>query len=158
MAKTERIQLPGTEQVDTVEPKHESGNTSKGKRKRRAPTTIVHATFRHLEPSKAIQGYAERKLGKMTRFLRKDADVHVVLSVDKYRHWGEATVKAGALTLKTAYQEGRDLYAVIDALAAKVKRQITQHLSKIRGGRTRALATSTLFASQEAGIPELKGR
>ncbi len=156
MPKTQRPQPSRADQAGAIEAKSKRVTTAKGRRKRRPHATAVHVTFRHLEPSAAIQGYAERKLGQITKFLKKDAAVHVVLSVDKYRHCGEATVKAGRLTLKAAYQEGRDLYAVIDGLADKVKRQITEHLNKIKQSRTRALSASTLLGGQEPAAPEVK--
>ncbi|GEM_PF-2864570 len=126
------------------------------KAKRKTHTAKVSATFRHLDPSPAIQSYAQRKFGQIARFLRRDASIHLILSVDKYRHCGEATVKAGRLSLKTAYEEGRDIYAVIDALVAKVKRQITEQTRKIRERRTRAVSANQLLGARSLIAPALK--
>jgi ribosomal subunit interface protein len=157
MPRTQRTESLESHSTSSDESKSKQATVAKGRRKRRPHATAVHVTFRHLEPSTAIQDYVERKLGNINKFLKKDAVAHVVLSVDKYRHCGEATVKAGSLNLKAAYQEGRDLYAVIDGLADKVKRQITEHLNKIKQARTRAVPASTTIVSAELAVPEAKG-
>jgi putative sigma-54 modulation protein len=145
--------------VGLIKPKPATASATKVRGKRVAHSISVNTTFRHLESSPAIQEYTERKFGQIAKFLKKDANVHVILSVDKYRHCGEATVKTGHLTLKTAYVEGRDLYAVIDGLAAKVKRQVTEHLNKIKQSRTRALPASTVLGGgEEVAARELKSR
>ncbi len=79
-------------------------------------------TFRHVEPTEAIRVYAERKLAHLPRSTcRRACEVHLILTVDKYRQHGEVTVKSGRLAV-TAQEETKDLYSVIDLLADKVER------------------------------------
>lgn len=119
----------------------------KVRRVRVAPTE-VSVTFRHVEPTSALQRYAERKLGAISRFLRRDTQAHLILEVDKYRQHGEVTVKSGRLTV-AAEAETKDLYSVIDLLADKVRRQLKKHLEKIKAKKTRAASTGEVLATAE---------
>jgi ribosomal subunit interface protein len=97
----------------------------------------VSVTFRHVAPTPALAQYAERKLGRVAKFLKRAAEAHVILSVDKYRQCGEVTVKSGRFTI-SAQEENKDLYSVIDLLAAKVERQLKKHLEKIETRKVRS--------------------
>src|SRR5260370_19625215 len=96
---------------------------------RKPPVTpvVVTVTFRHVEPTDAIRTYAERKFSHVAKFLKRFCEVHLILTVDKYRQHGEVTVKSGRLTV-TALEETRDLYSCIDSLADKAERQWKRQL------------------------------
>jgi len=59
--------------------------------------------------------------------------VHLIFTVDKYRHRGEVTVKSGYLEV-AAEEETKDFYSVIDLLADKVERQLKSHRGKLPRG------------------------
>ncbi len=111
------------------------------------PTTVM-VTFRHVEPTEALRVYAQRKLAHIGAMLKRACDAHLILSVDKYRHHGEVTVKCGRFSA-TAAEEGKDLYAVIDLLADKVGRQLKKILEKIKARKNRALSTGELLSAAE---------
>lgn len=113
-----------------------------------APAVSVTVTFRHVEPTHAIRRYAERKLTHITQRLKRACTVHLILSVEKYRHHGEVTVKLGRLTV-TAQEETKDLYAVIDLLADKVGRQLKSHLAKVITLKVRAPSTGEVLSAAE---------
>src|SRR5438128_5302376 len=126
---------------------------SKGKRARAAerksrrsehkastPETLVTVTFRHVEPTRALQVYAQKKLGHIARFLKRPTEAHLILTVDKYRQHGEVTVKSGRLTV-AAMEETKDLYSVIDLLTDKVQRQLKKTLEKGKAKKTRSPST-----------------
>src|SRR5271157_1794836 len=98
----------------------------------------VAVTFRHLEPTDALRLYAERKLAHVAKYLKRACDIHLILTVDKYRQHGEVTVKSGRFAV-TAQEETKDLYSVIDLLADKVERQLKKHLAKIEARKVRSL-------------------
>jgi len=105
--------------------------------KARIPAPEVAVTFRHVEPTEAIHAYAVRKLSHLARFLKRPCLVHLILTVDKYRHRGEVTVKSGYLAV-SAQEETKDLYSVIDLLADKVERQLKNHRGKTTAKKLRA--------------------
>lgn len=115
------------------------------------PQAEVTVTFRHVEPTDAIRSYAERKLAHVAQALMRPCMVHLILSVDKYRQHGEVTVKSGRLSLVAAQKETKDLYSVIDLLAAKVERQLKKHLEKIGAKKFRAPSTGEILSTAEEG-------
>lgn len=117
-------------------------------RKAGLPVTDVTVTFRHVEPTDALRTYAERKLSHLAKFLKRACQVHLILSVDKYRQHGEVTVKSGHLAV-TAQGETKDLYSVIDLLADKVGRQLKSHLGKVKAKKVRAPSTGEVLSQAE---------
>jgi len=125
--------------------------TSLDKKKLRrgtVPLTEVSVTFRHIEPTTAIQQYAERKLGHISKSLKRPAQAHLILAVDKYRQHGEVTVKSGRLAV-VAEAETKDLYSVIDLLADKIDRQLKSHLGRTATRKTRTASTGEIMAAEE---------
>jgi putative sigma-54 modulation protein len=116
--------------------------------KRSVPRANVNLTFRHVEPSDALRAYAERKFAHCARHLRRACDVHLILTVDKYRQCGEVTMRSGRLTL-AAQEETKDLYSVIDLLADKIDRQLKSHLERAATRKTRAASTGAIMAEEE---------
>ncbi|MGO9057450.1 MAG: ribosome hibernation-promoting factor, HPF/YfiA family [Candidatus Binataceae bacterium] len=124
--------------------------TKRPVRARRKPRveTRVTVTFRHVAPTPALERYAERKLGSISKFLKRPAEAHVILSVDKYRQCGEVTVKSGRVMI-SAQEETKDLYSVIDLLTAKVQRLVKKHLEKLEARKVRALSTGEVLSASE---------
>jgi putative sigma-54 modulation protein len=116
--------------------------------KARVPAPELAVTFRHVEPTEAIRAYAVRKLSHLAKFLKRPCLIHLILTVDKYRHRGEVTVKSGYLAV-TAQEETKDLYSVIDLLADKVERQLKNHRGKTSAKRLRAPSAGELMRNEQ---------
>jgi ribosomal subunit interface protein len=110
--------------------------------------TVVNVTFRHVEPTAAIRQYAERKLAHVSKLIKRPCEVHVILTVDKYRQHGEVTLKTGRLSV-TAEEETKDLYSVIDLLVDNVTRQLKKSIEKRATRHTRALSTGEVASAAE---------
>ena len=123
--------------------------TRRSSLKARVPAPEVSVTFRHIEPTEAIRAYAERKLSHPAKFLKRPCQVHLILTVDKYRHRGEVTVKSGYLAA-AAQEETKDLYSVIDLLADKIERQLKDHRGKTTTKKLRAPSAGELMSDQQA--------
>ncbi len=128
--------MPAKSKSGQARVKPASKTAPRARRKPRVEAKIT-VTFRHIAPTPALAQYAERKLGRVAKFLKREVEAHVILSVDKYRQCGEVTVKSGRFTL-SAQEEDKDLYSVIDLLAAKVQRQVKKHLEKIEARKVRS--------------------
>lgn len=129
----------------------------RARRKSRVQTRVT-VTFRHVAPTPALEQYAERKLGSIAKFLKRPAEAHLILSVDKYRQCGEVTLKSGRVMI-SAQEEDKDLYSVIDLLKAKVQRQVKKHLEKVEARKVRALsAGEVLSASEESEATAVEPR
>ena len=116
--------------------------------RRGTPTANLTVTFRHVDPSDALRTYAARKFAHCAKHLKRACEVHLILTVDKYRQCGEVTVKSGRLAL-TAQEETKDLYSVIDLLADKIDRQLKSHLGRTATRKTRAASTGAIMAAKE---------
>ncbi|HEX4209776.1 MAG TPA: ribosome-associated translation inhibitor RaiA [Candidatus Binataceae bacterium] len=135
----------------TIQGKHAQSvvrQVQRAAHKTRAASSAITVTFRHLEPSDAIRQYAERKLEHIGSRLKRSCSIHLILTVDKYRHEGEVTVKCGRFAV-TAKDETKDLYEVIDRLADKVGRQLKSHFAKAATQRVRALSTGEVLSVAE---------
>jgi putative sigma-54 modulation protein len=115
----------------------------------RIPFPEVTVTFRHIQPTEAIRAYAERKLSHPAKFLKRPCQVHLILTVDKYRHRGEVTVKSGYLAA-AAQEETKDLYSVIDLLADKIERQLKDHRGKTTAKKLRSPSAGELMSEEQA--------
>ena len=108
----------------------------------------ISITFRHIEPSDAIKSYAEDKVAKLQKFLRRPMTAKVTLALQKLHHVAETRISSGGERLE-ATEASEDIYASIDKVVAKLERQIrgtkgAQQAKKrgsetVRTGRPRAL-------------------
>jgi ribosomal subunit interface protein len=122
--------------------------TRRSSLKARIPAPEGTVTFRHVEPTEAIRAYAVRKLSHLGKFLKRPCLIHLILTVDKYRHRGEVTVKSGYLDV-AAQEETKDLYSVIDLLADKVERQLKNHRGKTTAKKLRAPSAGELMSNEQ---------
>lgn len=128
--------MPAKSKSGQASIKKGSKTAVRARRKPRVEARVT-VTFRHVAPTPALAQYAERKLGAVAKFLKRQAEAHVILSVDKYRQCGEVTMKSGRFMI-SAQEENKDLYSVIDLLAAKVQRQFKKHLEKLEARKVRS--------------------
>jgi len=122
----------------------------KAKRQQRLGVSdvAVNVTFRHMEPTDALRQYAEKKFAHLGRILKRPAEAHLILEVDKYRQCGEVTFKSGRIAA-TAAEENTDLYAVIDLLTDKVGHQLKKHVEKLKSKKMRSPSTPEVLAAAE---------
>jgi ribosomal subunit interface protein len=125
-----------------------SRRTRRSSIKARIAVPEVAVTFRHVEPTEALRAYAVRKLSHPAKFLKRPCQVHLILTVDKYRHRGEVTLKSGYLAV-AAQEETKDLYSVIDLLADKVERQLKSHRGKSTAKKLRAPSAGELMSNEQ---------
>jgi putative sigma-54 modulation protein len=115
----------------------------------------LHVKGRNLEVSDSIRSYAERKLGKLDRWVNAVAEVEVELAVEKNpsiaeNQVAEATVRLKGHTLR-AHSSSRDMKASIDDLVENLVRQVKEQRVKTRRFRRH---TVDKHALQGAEPPE----
>jgi ribosome hibernation promoting factor len=89
----------------------------------------VLVTFRHMDATPAIRRYAETKVQRIHKLMRRPIEAHVILEVNKRRHIAEITL-SGEHLHATAKEATADLYSAIDLAMDKIERQIQKHISK----------------------------
>ena len=125
----------------------------------------ISVTFRHVDPTPALRQYAEEKLERVKKYLRRPVDAHVILSVAKERHVAEITLQADHVTM-FAQEETHDLYSAIDltldklehqAQKLKAKRRSHKGTTSARGAEPPEVMTSVLAADRRGpgGAPEV---
>ncbi len=84
----------------------------------------IAVTFRHMNATDAVKGYATDKVSKMQRFLRSPMKSQVTLSCQQDRlHRVEVEIHAGRARFH-AHETSEDMYASIDKVIDKIERQI----------------------------------
>ncbi len=84
----------------------------------------ITITFRHMDTTDAVKGYATEKVARLQRFLRWPMKGQVTLCCQHERlHSIEVDVHAGHAHFH-AHETSEDMYASIDKVADKLERQI----------------------------------
>lgn len=98
----------------------------------------ISITFRQMEATDAVKGYATDKISKLQKFLRQPLHGQVTLSCQKTIHMVEVDVHSGGEHYH-AHEQSEDMYATIDKVVDKLERQIRDgHGSRQKKGAERA--------------------
>jgi ribosome hibernation promoting factor len=96
-------------------------------------------TGRNIEITDAIHNHLDRKMEKTIQELGEKADVHVALSVEKFRHFAEITVKTKGFTVH-GVDETDDLYVAMDNALTKIEKQLRKHKERAKDLRIKQAA------------------
>ena len=102
------------------------------------PSMNISITFRQMDATDAVKGYATEKIAKLQKFLRSPLHGSVTLSCQKTLHMAEVDMHAGADHFH-AHEASEDMYASIDKVIDKLERQIREvHTTHKKKGAERA--------------------
>lgn len=88
-------------------------------------------TDKKVDMPRRIHAYAEKKVGKLDRFFKEDADAAVTFSVEKDRlNRVEITIRSGG-TIYRVSESTSDMRASIDAAVATLERQIRRNKTRL---------------------------
>ena len=119
---------------------------------------------KHLDVTPALREYAEEKVGRLTRFFDQVQEAQVVLSVERRDGVGKAqvvevTVWGDGIVLR-GEEASADMYASIDLVFDKLRKQIEKYRSKLierrrisESRRKDRLAAGAREAERSADIP-----
>ncbi len=114
----------------------------------------VVVTGRNIDVPTDLQSYAQKKLGRLDRYLDNIMELRVEMSARKAksaedRQVVQATLVAGG-TLLRAEERSSDMYAAIDAVADKLFRQVRRYKERRnRKGRVRGERPAAVVVEQE---------
>ncbi|MBQ4132456.1 MAG: ribosome-associated translation inhibitor RaiA [Desulfovibrionaceae bacterium] len=93
----------------------------------------IHVTFKQLDSSEQLKGYAVKRLEKLSKFISDDenAEIFVTLSVDKFRHKADVNIRGKHLHV-SAVEQSDDMYASIDMVLDKLEAQVKKHHDKMK--------------------------
>jgi len=116
----------------------------------------VTFTFRNTEVGEWIKDYTTKKLAKLDRYIDKPVDVHVILSVEKFRNVAEINVTAKGMNLN-GKEEAKEMSQAIDNVIDKIERQIKKHKDKTRKHKDNSSIQEIIneeLISAEESLPE----
>ena len=108
----------------------------------------ISITFRHMEATDAIRDHIESKLDPIKKWLIKPIEVHVTLTVEKFRHTAEVILTEQSFSAK-ALETTDDMYASIDLAIHKVENQLKKHKEKVQEHHKHHSATHDVAAMAE---------
>jgi len=100
----------------------------------------VEYTGRQIEVTPAIQEFTEEHLKKIRKILGEMIEVHVILTVEKYRHSAEINLKSRTFKIN-GIEETHDMYTSINAVLEKIERQALKHKGKKIDKKRKSTAT-----------------
>lgn len=77
-----------------------------------------------------VHAYAEKKVGKLDRYFKADAEASIVFSVEKGRNSVEVTIRSGGTIIRVA-ESTFDMFASIDAAVASIERQLRKNKARL---------------------------
>jgi putative sigma-54 modulation protein len=109
----------------------------------------VEYTGRQIEVTPAIQEFTEEHLKKIRKVLGEMIEVHVILTVEKYRHSAEINLKSRTFKIN-GIEETHDMYTSINAVLEKIERQALKHKGKKIDKKRKSSTTAAQAARAEA--------
>ena len=77
-----------------------------------------------------LRSYAERKISKLDKYFRDEAEANVVFSVERGRVRAEVTIKSGEMFYRVS-ETTSDKYASIDSAVTGIERQIHKYKTRL---------------------------
>ncbi|MCC6806535.1 MAG: ribosome-associated translation inhibitor RaiA [Deltaproteobacteria bacterium] len=112
----------------------------------------VAVTFRHMDSTDALKDYANEKVSKVSKYLSRATNAHVILCVEKLQHKAEVLIDAGGIHCRgEAHSE--NMYKSIDEATDKIVRQVKRYQEKIHSHKGKHLGTMAV-THQIVELPE----
>ena len=93
----------------------------------------ISITFRNMESTDALKEYANKKIGKLKKYLNSSFEAKVNLSVDKKnQHMASVNLYSNTGINIQGEETTKDMYSSIDLVVSKLERQIKKHRQKLR--------------------------
>lgn len=87
-------------------------------------------TEKKIHVSDEIKEYAERKIGKIDRFFRGDAEAFITFGSERGRYNAEITIENNG-TFYRVSESTNDMHATIDSAVAAIERQIRKNKTRL---------------------------
>ncbi len=91
----------------------------------------VTITARHLELTKALHDYAEKKVKRVKKYFTNVIDAHIILTVRKYIQIAEVIIHTPGITIN-GQEEAGDMYAAINMVMDNIERQVKRYKEKLK--------------------------
>lgn len=108
----------------------------------------MHYSFtgKNIKVTEAMKDQTIKKLDKLEKFLKTDAEVHVSYSVNKLAHKVEVTVPVQKRILR-AEVVSKDMYASIDQIEGVLEKQLKKYKDRLRSKARKDIVFKDEYAS-----------
>jgi len=96
----------------------------------------LRISSRNFDITTALKEYVSKKVEAFEKYLNSIIDVHVVLSVEKYRQCAEISVFGKKLKITEKSIE-TDMYVAIDDVCTRIEKALRRHKDKITTHRNK---------------------
>lgn len=98
----------------------------------------LNITFRQFGASDSLKEYAREKVERVTKYLDRAGEAHVVLSLERHLHHADITIHSGSWVLR-GKDKSENMYASIDLAMDKIESQLRRYKEKLKNhhGRER---------------------
>jgi len=87
-------------------------------------------TEKKMDSSADLRAYSEKKIGKLDRFFKNEAEAFVTFSIERGRFLAEITIHNNGLYYR-ASELTNDMYASVDSGVAAIERQIRRNKTRL---------------------------
>ncbi len=110
----------------------------------------IRIVARHIEITKGITDYVEKRLGHhIEKYLHNIVSAQVILEVEKYRHIVEVVLHTSNKKVFRLKEVDENLYTAIDKIADRLKDTLIRFKEKMVLSRKHRKKVSEIFVSQE---------
>ena len=112
-------------------------------------------TFRHMDATDALKGYAKDRLEKIRTYFPDPISIHVVMSTERFHHKVDVNVQLHNGFKLAGTETTENMYSSIDLVSAKIERQVRRYKEKLRAHKVRELESVSVVHSvvEEAQPP-----
>ena len=100
-----------------------------------------------------VHAYAEKKVGKLDRYFKADAEAAIVFSVEKDRNNVELTVRSGSTIIRVS-ESTSDMFATIDAAVSSVERRLRKNKTRLEKRLRQDAFVRTVDEEESSFAPE----
>jgi len=87
-------------------------------------------TGRKIDLGEDVKAYAEKKIAKLDRYFRNDAEANIICHLERGRFTSEVTVRSDNMFFR-AQSTKTDLYATFDEIVDTIDRQIRKNKTRL---------------------------
>ncbi len=97
----------------------------------------ISITGRHMDITDAIREHAHERLERSLLEFPRIQSVHLILDIEKYRHFAEVVIHAAKNIRIDAKEESEDMYVSIDRAIDKAQKQLRRIQDKRQDHKSR---------------------
>ena len=98
----------------------------------------ISVTFRNGEGENWQKVYAEERIQKLKKYLDTPAEVHIIISMEKFRNFVEINLSSNGWNIN-AKEEAKDMHLAVDNCIDKIERQLKKQREKNREHKPRSI-------------------